>query len=32
MLVFELFSTFYEILNDFILSMTMPGAKEDEEQ
>ena len=32
MLVFELFCTFYEILNDFILSMTMPGAKECEEQ
>ena len=24
--------TFYEILSDFILSLTMPGAKEGEEQ
>jgi hypothetical protein len=26
------FATFYELLSDFILSLTMPGAKDGEEQ
>ena len=29
---YESFNLFYEILEDFILSLTMPGSKDGEEQ
>jgi hypothetical protein len=30
--IYEILNIFYEILEDFILSLTIPGAKDGEEQ